>query len=124
MKFFSSGIYDIPPMVLKRAANIISLPQTFIINLTLKTGIFPDRLKYAKVVLLFKFGNRTNINNYRPISIPPAVSKIFEKIITSRLINYIEKNHLLSDFQHGFRAGRSFHRISYYAIHVQYLQSS
>ena len=100
MKSFSSGIDDIPPMVLKHAANIISLPLTFIINLTLKTGIFPDRLKYAKVVLLFKFGNRTNINNYRPISIPPAVIKIFEKIITSRLVNDIEKNHLLSDFQH------------------------
>lgn len=64
-------------------------------------------LKYGKVVPLFKSGNKCNINNYRPISILPAFNKIFEKVITTRLVNFIERNNLISDYQHGFRSGRS-----------------
>ena len=86
---------------------MISYPLTHIINLSLKTGDFPDQLKIAKVIPLFKSGDRNCIDNYRPISILPAFSKVFEKIISSRLINYLEKNNLLTEHQHGFRGQRS-----------------
>ena len=76
-------------------------------NLKLKTGIFPDALKKAKVIPLLKSGNRSDIKNYRPISILPAFSKIFEKVITSRHVSFFENNNLLTDYQHGFRASRS-----------------
>ena len=106
-KTTSSGYDDISPVVLKHVANNIAAPLAHIVNLTLKTGIFPDALKKAKVVPLLKSGNRSEIQNYRPISILPALSKVFEKVIASRLATFLENNNLLSDYQHGFRAGRS-----------------
>ena len=101
------GYDDITPVLLKHTSSLISIPLAHIINLTLKTGIFPDQLKKAKVIPIFKSGDRSDINNYRPISILPAVSKIFEKIISVRLIDYLEKNSLLTKHQHGFRARHS-----------------
>ena len=107
LKTTASGCDEISPTILKRTANLISGPLTNIINLTLKTGIFPSELKKAKVIPLLKSGNRKDINNYRPISILPAFSKIFEKAISTRLVHFIETNNLFSDSQHGFRSGRS-----------------
>ena len=92
---------------MKRTAKIIVTPITHIVNLTLKTGIFPEALKKAKVIPILKSGNRSEIKNYRPISILPAFSKIFEKVINYRLISFFENNNLLIDNQHGFRSGRS-----------------
>lgn len=101
------GYDDIPPKILSHSSTLISTPLTYIINLTLKTGIFPSKLKTAKVIPIYKKGSRSDINNYRPISILSAFSKIFEKIISIRLKNYLEKNYILTDCQHGFRASRS-----------------
>lgn len=103
----SPGYDDIPPKLLKTSVSLISQPLMYIINLMFKTGVFPDQLKKAKVVPLFKSGDRNVINNYRPISILPAFNKVFEKTISSRLINYLETNNLLSNQQHGFRTNRS-----------------
>lgn len=107
LKTSSCGHDDIPPVVLKNAADEIAVPLTHIVNLTLKTGIFPDALKKAKVIPLFKSVNRSDIENDRPIAILPAFSKIFEKVITSRLVSFLENKNLLTDSQHGFRAGRN-----------------
>lgn len=101
------GYDDISPKVLKHCSSIISAPMAHIINVCLKSGNFPDNLKIAKVLPIFKSGNRKDINNYRPISILPAFSKVFEKIIAHRLINYLESHKLLIDQQHGFRANHS-----------------
>lgn len=101
------GYDDIPPNVLKHSSSLISTPLTHIINLSLRTGNFPNKLKYAKVLPLFKSGDRGDINNYRPISILPAFNKIFEKIISFRLVTYLEQNNLLAVQQHGFRAQHS-----------------
>ena len=101
------GCDDIPPNVLKHSSSLISTPLTHIINLSLRTGIFPNKLKFAKVLPLFKSGDRGDINNYRPISILPAFNKIFEKIISFRLVTYLEQNNLLAVQQHGFRAQHS-----------------
>lgn len=106
-KTSSCGYDEISPVVMKRSVSDIILPLTHIVNLTLKTGIFPEALKKAKVIPLLKSGNRSDIKNYRPISILPAFSKVFEKVINARLIKYLEDNNLLTDSQHGFRTRRS-----------------
>ena len=77
------------------------------INQTLTTGEFPNELKISKVKPLFKTGDTLQINNYRPISLLPSVSKIYEYIILDQLLDYMETNQLLSLQQFGFRRGYS-----------------
>ena len=72
-------------------------------------GTFPDTLKIAKIILVFKSGDSKSISNYRPISISilTSFSKIFEKIIAARLRDYINHNNILNERQFGFRTGLS-----------------
>ena len=79
----------------------------FIINLSFRSGMFPNDWKTAKVVPLHKSGPSDTFGNYRPISILPIVSKIIEKIVHNRLIAFLNKHDLLSKSQFGFRAKRS-----------------
>ena len=72
-----------------------------------KLGQFPDPLKVAKVSPVYKKGDREQPGNYRPISVLPVLSKIFEKLVNNRLIEYLEKNDILYKHQYGFREGRS-----------------
>jgi hypothetical protein len=74
-----------------------------LVNLSLSEGIFPDELKLARVAPIYKSGDPKLINNYRPISVLPFFSKIFEKIIYSRLITFINKHNLIYRYQFGFR---------------------
>jgi hypothetical protein len=71
------------------------------------TGIFPSRLKYALIKPIFKNGDKKKIANYRPISLLPSFSKILEKIMCSRLINYLVTNNILAQEQYGFRPSSS-----------------
>lgn len=80
---------------------------TYIINLCFTRGIFPTALKKSVVVPIYKDGDRDCVGNYRPISLLPAFSKILEKIINNRLVNYLEKYNIFSKNQHGFRKGKS-----------------
>ena len=77
------------------------------INQIFNTGIFPDKLKIAKVVPIFKKGDDTLPNNYRPISLLPVISKVIEKIICNQLSSYFENNKLFYDSQYGFRPNHS-----------------
>ena len=74
----SSGYddHEISPKVIKSIINNIAQPLSDIFNLSLKTGIFPDKLKTAKVFPVFKSDNKKLVNNYRPISILPVFFKI------------------------------------------------
>ena len=72
-------------------------------NLSVDSGLFPSNLQYADVTPVYKKGERADKNNYRPISLLPALSKIFEKLLYYQLHNYIESK--LSKFQCGFRKG-------------------
>ena len=75
--------------------------------MSLSTGIFVDDWKDARVNPIYKEGSRRNIGNYRPISILPIVSKVFEKEVFRELYQYLNENSLLSKFQSGFRPGYS-----------------
>ena len=81
--------------------------MTIVINQVLNNRIFPDKLKIAKVVPIFKKGDRALTNNYRPISLLPVISKVIEKIIYNQLSLYFESNKLFSDSQYGFRPNHS-----------------
>ena len=90
---------------MKAIKHEIVKPLTFIINQSLKTGIFPDRLKVARVRPLLKKGENQLITNYRPISILPSLSKIFEKIMHIQLTYHLESNTLMATTQYGYRSG-------------------
>ena len=85
------------------SASILVPALEKIFNLALTTGVYPDNLKIAKVIPIFKKGSPTSVNNYRPISILSTINKIFEKILYARLINYIDKFQLIYKYQYGFR---------------------
>jgi hypothetical protein len=99
----SPGWDNIPNSVIKYAKNYISLPLSNIINCVINKGSFPDKLKIAKVIPCYKSGDKSLITNYRPISILNSFSKIFEKVIVTRLKSFITKNNILYDYQFGFR---------------------
>ena len=66
-------------------------------------GVFPQIFKIAKVILIFKSGPRNSVNNYRPISILPSLSKVLEKLIKTRLANFFHEHDIFYDHQFGFR---------------------
>ena len=76
-------------------------------NQSLNTGIFPEKLKIAKVMPIHKKGSLNDISNYRPISLLPSISKILEKLIFKQLSTYLNEHKLLYDSQYVFRAGHS-----------------
>ena len=76
-------------------------------NKSFINGAFPDSMKIAKVIPLFKSGDNDTFTNYRPVSLLSQFSKILEKLFNNRLDNFLEKNELLVDGQYGFRNSRS-----------------
>lgn len=100
------GFDGIPVKIIKVMQNHIVKPLTFIFNVCLKQGIFPNKFKTAIVKPLYELGNKELVSNYGPISMLCNFSKIFEKIIKFKLISYLETNKLLSNNQYGFRPGR------------------
>ena len=103
----STGLDDIGPRILKLSYVIISPSITFLINKSLSLGIFPNVWKTANIIPIHKTGPKEDVNNYRPISILPTVSKIMEKWIHLKFMNYLNDNKLLHEKQSGFRAGHS-----------------
>ena len=76
-------------------------------NQIIHTGEFPDQLKLSMVKPLFKKGDQCCFFNYRPISLVPSISKIFEHVIADQLTNYLTSYHLFCLEQFGFRPGHS-----------------
>ena len=99
----SSGWDGIKPNIIKQTYSGMIGPLCYIINLSFNKGHVPDELKIANVEPIFKKGDATLIKNYRPISILPVFSKIFERIIYNRLNKYIVKHNILSNSQFGFK---------------------
>ena len=103
----SPGFDGIPVSVVKKVNNIISKPLCAIFNLSLSTGIVPEKLKIAKVIPVFKKGAKYNVSNYRPISVLPIFSKILEKCMYNRLFNFLNQFNIICNNQFGFRPKHS-----------------
>ena len=99
----SHGYDDVSVNILKSSSPYISSPLCHICNKMLSTGIFPDRLKHAEVKPIFKNGDKSDVSNYRPISLLPAFSKVLEKVIYVRMYQYLVNNSILINEQFGFR---------------------
>ncbi|MES9905540.1 MAG: reverse transcriptase family protein, partial [Sedimenticola sp.] len=103
----STGLDDISAKYLKIVPDIISPILAKIFNLSLRVGIFPSRLKQAKIIPIHKRNSKHDKNNYRPISILPILSKIIEKHVTISIQRFIESHNLLYERQSGFRKAHS-----------------
>ena len=90
--------------MLKIAAGVLAPSLAFLFNQSISSGIVPTEWKLARVTPIFKKGKRQGVNNYRPISIIPAVAQVFEKIIYDQFFGYLNDNDLLVSCQSGFRS--------------------
>ena len=103
----ATGLDTISAQLLKVAAPAIYKQLTYLFNLTLKTGKIPSDWKEAKVSPIYKGGDRTDKNNYRPISVISVVMKILERAVHDQLQTYLMEHNMLSAQQSGFRKGHS-----------------
>jgi len=103
----SSGFDLLTNRMLKKEKITMSKLLIGLINETIVSNVFPEALKVAKVVPIFKKGETTNLNNYRPISLLPVLSKILEKVINKQITEKLDAMHIIDDNQYGFRAGHS-----------------
>ena len=103
----SPGFDEVSPDIVKFVFDEIAIPIKYIFNLSLKNGIFPEKLKIARVTPIFKSGEEELVNNYRPISVLPCFSKILERIMYNRLYSFLLDNNILYDKQFGFQKEHS-----------------
>ena len=92
LKNSAPGYDDIPTSIMKKCINEYFAPLTYLVNISIKQGIFPDELKITKVFPIFKSNNEQYITNYIPISVLNCFSKIFEKIVANRIIDFLDQN--------------------------------
>ena len=104
----ANGPFSIPSKIFKLIKNNVSEPLCEIINLSFSTGIYPDNLKIAKILPVYKNkGSNLECNNYRPISLLSNINKIFEKLMHSRLFNFLNLHNCIYNLQFGFREKHS-----------------
>ncbi|KAI8495028.1 hypothetical protein Bbelb_270140 [Branchiostoma belcheri] len=103
----ATGLDKIPSKLLKDSAPVIVKPLTHIFNLSLATGEVPSDWKTAQITPIYKSGNRTNVANYRPVSVLSVTSKVMEKLVAKQVSCYMSKNNLLTVYQSGFRRHHS-----------------
>ena len=100
-------MYSCPTRTLRCARHLLSKPLSNIINKSVETGIYPQKLKHAKIIPVFNSIDETDPSNYRPISLLSVFNRILEKIMYNRLKSFLEKYNLLLENQYGFRERRS-----------------
>ncbi len=88
---------------IKDALYVISFYVTCIVNTCIVTGIVPTAWRHALVIPLFKSGDVSDFNNFRPVSLLPIISKVLEKIAADQFTHFLESKKFLSNSQHGFR---------------------
>ena len=104
----SSGPDGIPMYLLKKVKNTISYPLSLLYGWSFVTATCPPTFLESRVTPVFKKkGSRSLTENYRPISIGSSIAKVMEKLVTDRLLSYLQTEGLLSDYQHGFLPSRS-----------------
>jgi len=95
----ASGVDNITMRIIKLSINIIVDPLTEIINPSLVSGCFPNTLNIAKVLPILKTDDPEKLENYRPISILPAFSKLYEKVVYNRIYKYLTNHNILYNNQ-------------------------
>ena len=103
----STDYHGLSMKLIKDLKYQLALPLTHLFNLSITTGTFPSHLKTSRTIPIFKSGNPLLCDNYRPISLLSSLSKILEKIISIKLVNHLEINHLLHNHQYGFQRNKS-----------------
>jgi hypothetical protein len=103
----ASGYDEIPMWLVKGSSELIPSPLTHVINIFLNSGIVPYQTKIARILPLFRSGDNRVFSNYRPVSVLPIFSKVFEKVVYNRLFDYFNKSGSLFQNQFGFRKGHS-----------------
>ena len=106
----ASGIDNINCNIVLDFFEELKTPLFYICRASLTEGVFPDEMKIAKVIPIFKAGNNLQTEDYRPISIFPVFSKILEKLMYNRVYNYFVENKLLFPKQFGFQINSSTER--------------
>ena len=100
-------VFDLSNKTIKQLSEGIALPLSIIINKCFEIGEFPRKLKLSRVIPIHKKGDKSDPNNFRPISIVPVFSKAIEVSLNKRIIHFLELHNLLSPFQFGFRKQKS-----------------
>ena len=103
----SAGHDNIGNFVIKKVGSEIVKPLTHIFNLSLSTGVVPNKLKVAKVIPIYKKADASVFSNYRPVSLLPCFSKILERLVFDRCVDYLNTHEILNDKQFGFRPKHS-----------------
>ena len=103
----STGYDGIDNKLIKNVIDVIVDPLVHIFNLSLTNGTVPERMKLSKIIPVFKKGDKENVNNYRPISLLTSLSKLLEKIVYSRLLDFLNIHDIISNSQFGFRQKHS-----------------
>lgn len=102
MREAAPGNDEIRASLIKKVASSIIEPLTYVLSLSLKTGVVPKDLKLAKLTPLFKAGDSSLFNNYQPISVLPMFSKVLEKLVYRRMSKHLSENCILYNHQYGF----------------------
>ena len=103
----AAGDDNMAPRFLKEVSKEIAVPVALIFRKSLDTGQVPRDWRNANITPLFKHGNRSKTDNYRPVSLTSQICKIVESVLRDKLVSHLEKYDLLQPSQHGFRSGFS-----------------
>ena len=103
----SKGHDDLDMCLVKKIIPYVVTPLKHIFNTSLQKGIFPDSMKKARVIPLFKSGDVKEFSNYRPVYLLPQFSKIVERVFHKRLMSFLDKKNILYKSQYGFRKNMS-----------------
>ena len=91
----TTGYDNLSSYIIRSTIDEIAMPVAHVINQSFSTGIVPAQMKIAKIIPIFKSGSHNMFDNYRPISILSPLSKVLEKLVCNRLINFLDKHELL-----------------------------
>lgn len=107
----SAGSDGIRPIDLKNNAEIMAPVITKLINLIINTAIIPETLKIAYVRPIYKSGEKSNYNNYRPIAILSVIEKVMEEVVCRRITEYTSKYKIINTNQFGFQKGKNINKL-------------
>ena len=103
----AAGADAMSPWLLKEVCDLLVTPISILLRKSLDEGVVPEDWKLANVCPIFKKGVKSQVSNYRPVSLTSQVSKVIESVLRDAIVSHLESNQLIRDSQHGFRKGRS-----------------